>query len=85
MEISTERQLVPYYQAPKQLSAHSSQARHTVMADSKPAATPYSLILPPPLSKHSILPDGQGSVYNSSRRLKDPEINQVGLLIDIYA
>jgi hypothetical protein len=85
MEISSDNQLVPYNQGPRQVSPFPSREPRSVPPEGSSAAQRYVLMPPPHSPKFAPQSGGQEPIYTSSRRIKSSEINQVGLLIDIYA
>ena len=84
MDISSNRQLVPYAQKTSQVTRHSTASTGAVPVDSNPAAKRYAQMIPPRSSGHSTQSDVGESVYGSSRRLETQKMNKVGILIDIY-
>ena len=85
MDISTNNQLVPYNQGPRQVSPFPPREPRSDPPEGPSADKRYALMPPPHSPKFTAHSGGQEPIYTSSRRIKSPEINQVGLLIDIYA
>jgi hypothetical protein len=85
MAISTNNQLIPYYPDQRQVIHHTAKISGLVPVFADRRLTPYNLPLQPELSDDVTRTDLQEPEYNSNCRLKMPKINQVGLLIDIYA
>ena len=85
MDISTDNQLVPYSQEPRQVPPFPPREPRLVPPEGPSAAKRYVLRPPPHSPQFTSQTGGQESVYTSSRRIKPSETNQVGLLIDIYA
>ena len=85
MDISSNNQLGPYNQGPKQLTPYSSRETGSVPADGYSAAKRY-VLMPPSHSPGSKIHSGDPDLsYTSSRRIKVQEADQIGLRIDIYA
>lgn len=85
MNTISDSQLVPYHREPQQVRPLKPVAPRPVTAEGNPAAKRYAQMLPPRMSRHANQPESRESEYNSFRRLKNPKLNQVGLLIDIHA
>ena len=85
MDISSNNQLVPYNQEPRQLTPYSPKKTGAVQADGYSAAKGYTLAPPSHSPGYKIQTRDQESIYTSNRQIKAQEINQVGLRIDIYA
>ena len=85
MDISTNNQLVPYNQGPRQVSPFPPREPRSGPPEGPSAAKRYVLMPPPHSPKFTTQSGGQKPIYTPSRRIKSSEINQVGLLIDIYA
>jgi len=85
MDISSNNQLVPYNQGPRQVTPYSPRETGAVPADGYSAAKRYVLMPPPHSPGYKIQTRDQESIYTSNRQIKAQEINQVGLRIDIYA
>ena len=85
MEISSNNQLVPYYQGPRQVTPNAPREPGSVTADGYSAAKRYVLMPPSHSPGYKIDPGDQEQIYTSSRRIKVKETNHVGSLIDIYA
>ena len=85
MEISSNSQLVPYYPDQRQILLYKADHSETLAVllnlglgqNHLPHRPSFAGIVPPP--------GFQMPEYDSDRRLKTPKMNQVGLLIDIYA
>ena len=84
MEISSNNQLVPYNQGPQLVTPYSPEAPRSVPADGYSAAERYVLTPLPHSPRYAAQSDSQKAIYTSSRRIITPEINQVGLIIDLY-
>lgn len=78
-------QLMPWYPAQKQVRPYTPETSRIVSLLNEPGTNRYARVLPLFYSKNQIQPVIPESAYNSSRRLEMPKMNQVGLLIDIYA
>ncbi len=85
MDISSNYQLVPYNQGPRQVTAFGHRATGDSPADRYSEAKRYVRLPPPHSPGYKIESRNQESIYISSRQIKAHKINQVGLLIDIYA
>jgi hypothetical protein len=85
MDIPANNQLVPYYPGQNQIIPYTPKSSRTLSLSGDPASRQYALLLPPLFTRNETQPDLPESAYNSSRRLVTPKLNQVGLLIDIYA
>jgi len=85
MDISSNNQLVPYNQGPKQLTPYSPKKTGSVQADGYSAAKGYTLALPSHSPGYKIHSGDQDLIYTSSRQIKAQETDQVGLRIDIFA
>jgi hypothetical protein len=85
MDIPSNNQLIPYYSDQRQLAPKTEIIPDglPVLADRR--LIQYHLLRLADLSVRATSPCLDESEYNSDRRLKTPKINQVGLLIDIYA
>jgi hypothetical protein len=78
-------QLVPWYPVQNQVKSYTSKPSRTLSLSTEPGTKRYTLGLPSYFSNNEIQPELPESAYNSRRRLETPKMNQVGLLIDIYA
>jgi len=86
MDISSYYQLVPYHQGPRHVSAYGRpRLTGDSLTDRHFTAKRYAMLPPPHPAGHKIQSRNQESIYISSRLIKAHKINQVGLLIDIYA
>jgi len=85
MDISFNNQLVPYNQGPRHVTPYSPRETGSVSAARYSGAKRYALMPPPHSPGFKIEAGDQESIYTSNRQVKAQEINQVGLLIDIYA
>jgi hypothetical protein len=85
VNISSNLQLVPYHHRPSQDAFDVPKPARPNQADGNPAAKQYVPMLSPPISRHANLPDGYESILHHNRCSRTQKINQVGLLIDIYA
>ena len=84
-DIPAGNQLVPYRPGQNQVIPYTPKSSRMLSLSSEPGTGRFALLLPP------LYPDNENqlamaeSAYNSSRRLVAPKMNQVGLLINIYA
>ena len=78
-------QPVPWYPVQNQVRPYTPKPLRTLSFINEPGTKRYALFLPPFYSKNEIQTELPESGYNSSRCLEMPKMNQVGLLIDIYA
>jgi hypothetical protein len=80
-----DNQLVPYYPGQNQLIPYTPKPSRMLSLSGESGTRRVALLLPPlyPDNEHQL--DMAESAYNSSRRLVAPKMNQVGLLINIYA
>jgi hypothetical protein len=85
MDIPSNNQLIPYYPDQRQVALHTAKSSYAVPSFADRRLMRYNLLRPTDFSASATLPDLHEPEYNSSRRLKTPKINQLGLLIDIYA
>ena len=85
MDISSNNQLVPYNQGPRHVTPYSPGETDSVKTSRFSAAERYVLMPPPHSPGYKIQAGNPESIYTSNRQFKAQEINQVGLLIDIYA
>lgn len=85
MDIPANHQLVPYYPRQNQVIPYTPKPSRLLSHSSEPGTKRYALLLPPFYPDNEIQPELPESAYDSSRRLVTPKMNQVGLLIDIYA
>ena len=74
-------QLIPWYPGQNQVIP----ASRIISLSREPGTRRYAPFSPPFYSDNEIQPEPPKSAYNSSRRLVTQKMNQVGLLIDIYA
>ncbi len=85
MDVSSNNQLVPYNQGSQHVTPYSPRETGSVPAGRYSAAERYILMPPSHSPGYKIEAGDQESIYTSHRQIKAQEINQVGLLIDIYA
>jgi hypothetical protein len=85
MDIPSNNQLIPYYPDQRQLTLHTAGISDPVSVFTDRQSMRYTLLRLKDFSGSITPPDLHEPGYNSSRRLKTPKLNQVGLLIDIYA
>ena len=85
MDISSYYQIVPYYQGPRHVTAYGPGVSGDSPTDRHSTAKRYAMLPPPHPTGYKIQSRNQESIYISSRLIKAHKINQVGLLIDIYA
>ena len=78
-------QLIPWYPEQNQVITYSSKPSQILSLSSETGTKRHALFLPPSYSTDDIQYELPKSAYNSSRRLVTPKMNQVGLLINIYA
>jgi len=78
-------QLVPWSPVQNQVRPYTPKPSRTLSLLNDPGTKRYALFSPPFYSKNEIMPELPESAYNSRRGLETPKMNQVGLLIDIYA
>ena len=85
MDISSNNQLVPYNQGPRQLTPYAPRPTGSVPADGYSAAKRYVLMPPSHSPGYKVHSGDQDLIYTSSRQIKVQDTNQVGLRLDIYA
>ena len=85
MDIPPDKQLVPYYPEQRRVMPGASKTLAAVPTSADRSSQRHNLLLPPTFSGNETRPDHRDPAYNSNHRLVTPKINQVGLLIDIYA
>jgi len=85
MDIPAGNQLVPYYPGQNQIIPFTAGSSRMLTLSKESDSRRYSQWPPPFHSEKTNQPDPFESAYNSSRLLVTSKINQVGLLIDIYA
>jgi len=85
MDIPSNKQLVPFYPGQYQLAPYTRQSSRAVTVSGNSVLREYDRLPPPIFSGYGHQPDSHESAYNSSRQRVTPKINQIGLLIDIYA
>jgi hypothetical protein len=85
MEMPADNQLVPYHAGQNQVIPYRPPSAPQLSLSGESAARRYALLRPPLFSGPENQPDLAESAYNSDRLLVIPKLNQVGLLIDIYA
>lgn len=78
-------QLIPWYPEQNQVITYTSKPSRILSLSSETGTKRHALFLPPSYSNDDIQHELPKSAYNSSRRLVTPKMNQVGLLINIYA
>ena len=84
-DTSAGNQLVVRYPAQKPIRPIPPKPSPILTLSNEPGTSRYALYFPPYYSQNITQPELPDSAYNSSRRLETPKMNQVGLLIDIYA
>lgn len=84
-DIPAGNQLVPYYPGQNQVIPYPAESSRMLTLSKEPGSKRYSQWPPPFHSEKKNQPDPFESAYNSRRLLVTSKINQVGLLIDIYA
>jgi hypothetical protein len=78
-------QLIPWYPGQNQVMPYMPKPSRIISLSREPGTKLYTPFSPPFYSNKEIQPEPPKSAYNSSRRLVTQKMNQVGLLIDIYA
>jgi hypothetical protein len=78
-------QLVPYYPGQNQVIPYTPKFSRMLSLSGESGTRRVALLLPPLYPDNENQLDMAESAYNSSRRLVAPKMNQVGLLINIYA
>jgi hypothetical protein len=78
-------QLMPWYPVQSQDRPYTPKTSRVISLFNEPGTNRYARFFPPFYPKNQIQPELPESAYNSGRRLETPKMNQVGLLIDIYA
>ena len=84
-DIPAGNQLVSYSPGQNQIIPYTSKSSRLLSLSGEPGTGRYALLLPPYYTEHKNQPELSESAYNSSRCLVTPKLNQIGLLIDIYA
>jgi len=84
-DIPAGNQLVPYYPGQNQVVPYTPKSSRMLSLSGEPESRRFALLLPPLYPDNENQLDIAESAYNSSRRLVAPKMNQVGLLINIYA
>lgn len=82
---SAGNQLVPCNPGQNQVIPYTPKPSHILSLSGEAGTQRRTRYLPAFYSKNEIQPELPESAYNSSRRLVTPKMNQVGLLINIYA
>ncbi|MDX2500179.1 MAG: hypothetical protein QNL14_06685 [Deltaproteobacteria bacterium] len=85
MDISSNNQLVPYNQGPRQVTPYAPRKTAPVPADGNPRPRRY---VPEPAPRYHgpmINSENQESIYTANSQSKAQETHRVGLLINIYA
>jgi hypothetical protein len=85
MDIPSNNQLIPYYPDQRQVAARAEIISGGLPVPADRRLMRYNLLQPADLFAGATSRNPSESEYNSDRRLVTPKINQVGLLIDIYA
>lgn len=85
MDIPTGNHLVPYYPGQNQIVPNTPKATRILPPSDDPASRRYALFPRPFSTRTDNQPDYPEAAYNFSLGLVQPKMNQVGLLIDIYA
>ena len=78
-------QLVPWYPGQNQVMPYMPKPSRIISLAREPGTKRYAALSLPFYSNNEIQPELPKPAYNSSRRLVTQKMNQVGLLIDIYA
>ncbi len=78
-------QLIPWYPGQNQVMPYMPKPSRIISLSREPGTKRYAPFSPPLYSNNEIQPKLPKSAYNSSRRLVTQKMNQVGLLINIYA
>jgi len=84
-DIPAGNQLVPCYPGQNQVIPYAPKSSRMPSLSGEPGTRRLALLLPPLYPDNENQLDTADSAYNSSRRLVAPKMNQVGLLINIYA
>jgi hypothetical protein len=84
-DIPAENQLVPCYSGHNQVIPFRPRTSRALTVSGDPVPKRYTRLPLPNFSGKEIKTDPHETAYNSSRHIVAPKINQVGLLIDIYA
>jgi len=82
---SAAKQLVLYNPGQNQVIPYTPKPSRTVSLAGESGTKRYALFLPPSFSTTQIQPATTESTYNSNRCMVALKMDQVGLLIDIYA
>ena len=78
-------QMVPYHPHPGHIIAYTPNSARIRPSSADPALKHGALFPQPYYTKTENLPENAEAAYNSNRHLVMPKMNQIGLLIDIYA
>ena len=85
MDISSNNQLVPYHQGPRQVTPYAPERSAADPADGYRRPWRYVPKPPPHYPGTKIHPGYQASIYTSKCQTKAQESDRVGLLVNIYA
>jgi len=85
MDITTSKQLVPYDKGLRPLVRYERRQPDIMPANSNPASRRHTQAPSPASTGYQVQSWGKVSIYIPSQNLKAQKIDQVGLLIDIYA
>ena len=82
---SAANQLVPCNPGQNQVIPYTPKPSRTVSLAGESGTKRYALFLPPSFSSTQNQPEATESTYNFNRDMVTLKMDQVGLLIDIYA
>jgi hypothetical protein len=85
MDIPTDSHPVLYDPGQNQIAPNTPKPTRILPSADDPASRRYALFPQPFAAKTDNQPDYPEAAYNCNLRLVKPKMNQVGLLIDIYA
>ncbi|MGD8256274.1 MAG: hypothetical protein PVG70_02175 [Desulfobacterales bacterium] len=85
MDISSDKQLIPFDQGPKQVTPFARTALIPASERRNQSVTQYTQAQSSHSPKHDNQLDDHKPIYTSSRRINSLKKNEIGLLIDIYA
>ena len=84
-DMPADNQPVAWYPVQKRARRYTPSTSHTLSLFNEPGTKRYIPFSPPIYSNREFQPELPESAYNSGRCFETPKMNQVGLLIDIYA
>ena len=85
MDISSDNQLIPFDQGPKQVTPFARTALIPASERRNQSVMQYTQAQSSHSPKHGNQLDDHKPIYTSSRRINSLKRNEIGLLIDIYA